>query len=64
MRLSEMFTCFFGIAFFVALIAGIYGWVENIVTLVGSSGDPITGMFLLRCVGIFVAPLGAILGFF
>ena len=51
--------------FIVALvIAGIPGWIWNIVKLASMSFDPITGMLVLRIVGIFVAPLGAIVGYF
>lgn len=42
---------------------GIIGWVMNIVKLFGMINDPITGMAILRGVGIFLAPLGAVLGF-
>lgn len=44
-------------------IAVIIGYVWNIVKLVGIVYDPITGMFVLRCVGVFIPPLGAIIGF-
>lgn len=50
----------FGIA--IGLL-GIGGWIANIVKLVGSNFDPITGMVIARAIGIFVAPLGAVLGF-
>jgi len=46
------------------VFAGIAGWVMNIFDIVAAVSDPITAMFILRCVGIFVAPLGAILGYF
>jgi len=64
MRASEIFE---GTAFVIMglmVLAAIGGWIANIVAIVGAVSDPITGMFILRCVGIFVAPLGAILGFF
>ena len=48
----------------VGVLAGIVGWVMNIFDIVAAVSDPITAMFILRCVGIFVAPLGAILGYF
>lgn len=46
------------------VIVLIAGWVENIVTIVYTINDPVTKMFILRCVGIIIPPLGAILGFF
>jgi len=48
----------------VGVLAGIVGWVMNIFDIVAAVSDPITAMFIIRCVGIFVAPLGAILGYF
>jgi hypothetical protein len=44
-------------------LAGVIGWILNIVTLAQSSFDVLTGMLVLRVVGIFVAPLGAVLGY-
>ena len=41
----------------------IGGWVANIVKLAGSTFDVITGMLVLRVVGIFIPPLGAVMGF-
>lgn len=46
------------------VIAGVVGWVMNIITLIGSSADPITGMFVARIIGVFIPPLGAVLGYF
>ena len=48
-------------------LAGIVGWVVNIVKL-AHMGVPIdlahtSIMFILRIAGIFVPPLGAVLGF-
>lgn len=49
-----------GISLFFAAVAG---WMMNLVKFIGSLGDPLTTMFFGRVVGIFVAPLGAILGY-
>lgn len=46
------------------IIVVIYGWVANIVTIAQSDLSTITGMLILRVAGIFVAPLGVILGYF
>lgn len=46
------------------ILAGVYGYISNIVDIINMVNDPITGMFILRCVGIVVFPLGAILGYF
>jgi hypothetical protein len=41
----------------------LYGWIMNIITLWTMPLDPLTGQLIIRIIGIFVAPLGAILGF-
>lgn len=45
------------------VLAGVGGWVWNIVKLVNTSFTGNETMVIARAVGIFVAPLGAILGF-
>ena len=47
----------------VLMIGGLIGWVWNIVKIVQSGFDVITGMFIARCIGVFFVPLGAVLGF-
>lgn len=49
--------------FALIICLGVGGWVANIVKLAGSNFDPIPGMVVIRVIGIFVAPLGAVLGF-
>jgi hypothetical protein len=39
------------------------GWVANIVKLAGMDFASVTGMLVLRAIGIFIAPLGGVLGF-
>ena len=45
------------------IVVAAVGWILNIMNIAASTGDPVTGMFVLRCVGIFLAPLGAVLGY-
>lgn len=40
----------------------LIGWVMNVVILVLILGDPLTAMTALRLVGIFILPLGGVLG--
>ena len=47
----------------VIAIAGSIGWIWNIVKIAGSDFGQITGMLILRCVGVIVAPLGAVIGY-
>ena len=43
-------------------IVGLWGWVLNIIALTHMA-SVMTGMGALRIIGIFVAPLGAVLGY-
>ena len=53
------------VLFWIFLVAGVlYGWIENIIILIHSSLNPLTALEIVRFVGIFVAPVGAILGYF
>lgn len=45
------------------VLAAFVGWVMNIVKL-ASSETLFTGMNAVRAIGIFLAPMGAVLGFF
>lgn len=44
-------------------LMGILGYVINIVKFVVNLDGGVTAMFIARCVGFVVAPLGAILGY-
>lgn len=47
------------------LIIGVLvvaGWVMNIMSIWNTIDNPLTAKFILRVIGIFVAPIGAILG--
>ena len=43
-------------------IVSIVGWGLNIIKLFGA--DTISGEVVVRVIGVFAAPLGAILGYF
>ncbi len=45
------------------LLLGVGGWIANIVKIFAIMNEPITGMFILRIVGVFAAPVGAVLGY-
>lgn len=49
---------------FVFAILMFIGWVMNIYDVVQMLDGNITGKFLLKLVGIFIAPLGSFLGWF
>jgi hypothetical protein len=52
----------FGLFFAVMWVASIVGWVANIVQITGMVIEPLTALFILKCIGVFVAPLGSVLG--
>lgn len=62
MKYQKGLTAFELLIVAIAVIGG-GGWIANIVKLVGSDFDPITGLLIARVVGIFLAPLGAVLGY-
>jgi hypothetical protein len=45
------------------VFVGIGGWVANIVKMAGMDFASITGMLIVRAVGIVVPLLGAVMGF-
>lgn len=47
----------------ILLAASTIGWIANVVQLAGSSFDPLTGIVVLRVIGVFVPMLGAVLGY-
>ena len=47
----------------VLVLVGGTGWIWNVVKIVGSDFGAITGMLVMRVIGVFVAPLGCVLGF-
>ena len=57
MRVFKLFSILFVIAF-----AG--GWVSNIIKIIDTGFADFNGMLIARCIGVFMAPLGAVLGYF
>jgi integral membrane sensor domain MASE1 len=64
-------TAFFGIFGLITvvalLIAAVMGWVLNVIKIVESASAEnleISTLFIVRCVGVIAAPLGAIVGWF
>ena len=45
------------------MLFAVGGWIANIVKLIGGMSDPLTAFFIARAVGVFFAPLGAVLGY-
>lgn len=46
----------------VVILVAVVGWVSNLMNVLQHNGD-VTGMFVAQIVGLFIPPLGMILGF-
>lgn len=44
-------------------VLALGGWIANIVKLVGMDFGAITGLLIVRVIGISIVPLGAVMGF-
>lgn len=66
MRKRGGFTLLGLLAILLLGLALVNGWVMNLVDIVIAlvHGDPLTTLLLGRFAGLFIAPLGAILGYF
>jgi len=53
-------------AFFTGMVLAVISvpicWVLNLIEVFSGLDDPVSGLYVLRCIGVFVFPLGAILG--
>jgi hypothetical protein len=48
----------------IVLTVGIVGgWVANIVKLFDSGLEPLTGEVVVRIIGVFIAPIGVVMGY-
>jgi hypothetical protein len=45
------------------VVLSVGGWIANIVKLVGMDMGGISGMLVLRAIGVVAAPLGSVMGF-
>lgn len=45
------------------LFLGVIGWVMNVVEIFTGSFDPLTGIMVARVIGVFVFPIGMVLGY-
>jgi len=60
MNINAMMVFVCGFWFLVGF--GLVGWVKNIFDLIANDNE--IGMLVARIAGIFIAPLGAVLGYF
>lgn len=62
MKTSDKFGIGILLTLTVVIVLLVIGWVMNIVELAHTT--EITGMVVVRAIGVFLAPLGGILGWF
>ena len=53
-----------GVIGVVVILGLLIGWVRNIVIVSQSDFGEVTGFLVVRIIGILVAPIGAVLGWF
>lgn len=47
----------------VLTILALYGWVSNILAITANDFTEVTGLLVIRCIGVVIAPLGAVMGY-
>jgi hypothetical protein len=57
----ELITSLVGIGLMVAVV---WGYVLNIIAVIALTDLPVSLMFIIRCIGLVIVPLGSILGLF
>ena len=57
---EDILFCLVMAGYLALVLAAIVGWVFNFMALYNG---PINGMFVARVVGVFVFPIGSILGY-
>lgn len=53
-----------GVLYISIMLFVIYGYIMNVYSIWNTIDLAITGKFILRVIGVFMFPLGAILGYF
>jgi hypothetical protein len=59
--MSLGYAAFILLSTFLVVCLGLYGWVSNIVSLFHATG--FSGAVVLRIIGVFMVPLGIVLGY-
>ena len=52
----------YAIFFIILSFVFVYGWIANIVKIIGM--DDFSGFMVARVIGVFIPPIGGVLGFF
>lgn len=55
----------FVLCFYIAILfASVGGWILNLIKVFNAEFSTITGVLVVRVIGVFVAPIGSIFGWF
>lgn len=49
-------------AWFALMAAGAIGWVLNVIKIFAALSEPLTGLFIARCISVVIFPIGCIAG--
>lgn len=65
MKRNQQGSATAGLLLILVWIIGLFGWGFNIYKIICMDfAAGVTGMMVARIIGVFIAPLGAVLGFF
>lgn len=67
LTLFKSFSSIVAVTYILVTFAAVYGWVSNIMKIVGLIGSDVSTVaveLIIRLIGVPVAPLGAVAGFF
>ena len=60
--MKSALTIYWTVTILITVLA-FYGWVSNILAITGSDFTEVTGLLVIRCIGVVIAPLGAVMGY-
>ena len=63
MRGTHQAETYLGLTILAVILITALGWCMNVVSIFQELGGPLDAEFIARIAGIFVFPLGAILGY-
>lgn len=51
------------VVFWLALVVGIvWGWISNVINIMSYETLEMTGLLIVQIIGVFLVPLGALMG--
>jgi hypothetical protein len=45
-------------------VFALAGWILNLLAIAHANFNDINGLLIIRIIGVFIAPIGAVLGYF